>query len=48
MQSDFEPLAIKFMTKESLIKLLQSGTRVLAEIGNATIIAIIHNVCSSR
>lgn len=34
MQDDFENLANKFISKESLIKLLHSGTKVLAEIGN--------------
>ena len=37
MGNDFETLALKFITKDSLIKLLHSGTKVLAEIGFATI-----------
>jgi phage shock protein PspC (stress-responsive transcriptional regulator) len=45
MRNDFEGLANKFLTKESLIKLLHCGTKVLAEIGFVTIIAIIENVC---
>ena len=34
MQEDFETLANKFISKDSLLKLLHSGTKVLAEIGN--------------
>lgn len=35
---------MKFVAKESLLKLLQSGTKVLAEIGNQTILSILYNV----
>jgi hypothetical protein len=48
MQNDFESLATKLIHKESLLKLLQSGTKVLAEIGNATIVAILNNVCCPK
>jgi len=33
------------MTKDSLIKLVHSGTKVLAEIGNQTISTILNYVC---
>jgi hypothetical protein len=48
MGDDFEPLAMKFMSKESLIKLLHCGTRVLAEIGHQTILAILNSTCAPK
>jgi hypothetical protein len=48
MGNDFENLGNKFITKDSLLKLLHSGTKVLAEIGFSTITIIIENVCIPR
>jgi len=49
MQNDFEQVAYKFLQKgESLIKLLHSGTKVLAEIANQTISTILTNVFAPK
>ncbi|CDW90677.1 clip-associating protein [Stylonychia lemnae] len=45
LQDDFEGIANKLITKDSLIKLVHCGTKVLAEIGNQTIISILNYVC---
>lgn len=48
MQNDFEQLSLKYVSKDSLLKLLHSGSKVLAEIGHSTILAILHNVCAPK
>jgi hypothetical protein len=48
MQDDFELLANKFISKDSLLKLLHNGNKVLAEIANQTIVAILNNVCAPK
>ena len=45
MGEDFESLSLKFLSKDSLIKLLHSGTKMLAENGHQTILGVLHNVC---
>ena len=44
MGSYFETLALKFVDKASLIKLMNNGNKLLAEIGSQTIEAIINNL----
>lgn len=39
---------MKFATKDSLIKLLHCGQKVLAEIANQSFIAILMNVCAPK
>ena len=49
LQNDFEQIAYKFIQKgESLIKLIHNGTKMLAEVGNQTIIHIITNVYAPK
>ena len=48
MQNDFEVLSNKFIHKDSLVKLLNSGAKILAEIGYTTILSIINNVCNPK
>eukprot|EP00347_Sterkiella_histriomuscorum_P005558 403356151 len=48
MQNDFEPFVNKFISKDSLIKLLHNGTKVLAEVGNQTITALIYNTVAPK
>ena len=48
MGNDFESSAFKLIGKDSLGKLMQNGTKILAEIGASTLIAIIKNVCSVK
>mmetsp|Transcript_43444 Transcript_43444/g.41904 ORF Transcript_43444/g.41904 Transcript_43444/m.41904 type:complete len:90 (+) Transcript_43444:393-662(+) len=39
---------VKLISKDSLLKLLHSGTKVLAEIGFQTISFLLANVCSPK
>ena len=48
MGDDFEQAAFKLMSKEGLIKVIHSGTKILAEIGFNAIIGIMNNVCSAK
>jgi hypothetical protein len=48
MGDDFESSAFKLVGKESLGRLMQNGTKILAEIGAQTMVAIIQNVCSVK
>lgn len=49
MQNDFEQISYKFIQKgESLLKLLNNGSKILAEIGNQTIVSIITNVYAPK
>lgn len=48
MKQDFEPLAIKFISKNSLYKVLNSAKHILAEHSHICIIAILNNVVSSK
>jgi hypothetical protein len=45
---DFEQLAYKFISKDSLFKLLHNGNKVLAEVANTTIVNILNSVCLSK
>ena len=36
------------MQKEGLIKLMHSGTRILAEVGLTAVVGILNNVCSAK
>ena len=48
MGDDFEQAAYKLMSKEGLVKVMHSGTKILAEIGFNAIIGIMNNVCSTK
>ena len=48
MGDDFEQAAWKLMQKEGLIKLMHSGTKILAEVGLNAIVGILNNVCSAK
>ena len=48
MGDDFELVAFKLMQKEGLIKLLHSGTKILADVAFNAIVGIINNVCSTK
>jgi hypothetical protein len=48
MGIEFEPMAVKLVGKETLGKLMHSGTRILAEIGASALVSIIVNVQSTK
>ena len=48
MGDDFESAAYKLMQKEGLIKLMHSGTKILAEVALNSVIGILNNVCSAK
>jgi hypothetical protein len=48
LQDDFENLALKFISANSLIKLVQNGNKIISEQGHLCIIAILYNVVSQK
>lgn len=48
LKQEFEPLAPKFISKNSLYKLLNSAKHILAEHSHVCIIAILNNVVSPK
>jgi len=48
MGDDYENNAHTLCGKESLSKLLKNGNKMLAEFGNNTVIAFLHNISSNR
>jgi len=44
MTIDFESAGFKLVGKETLSKLMHSGTKILAEIGASALIAVVLNV----
>ena len=48
IQDDFESLALKFISQNSLIKLVQNGNKIISEQGHLCIMAILYNVVSSK
>ena len=45
---DFESAAFRFMTKDAIVKLMNAGKHILAEIGTNTVIGILRNICSVK
>lgn len=45
---DFESAAFRFMTKDAIVKLMNAGKHILAEIGTNTVIGILRNICSTK
>jgi hypothetical protein len=43
--NDFEYLALKLITKESLIKVLHNGNKTLSDVAHQAILCILNNVC---
>ena len=43
--NDFEFLALKLITKDTLIKVLHNGNKTLADVGHQAILGILNNVC---
>jgi hypothetical protein len=48
LQQDFEPLAPKFISKNSLYKLLNCANKIMAEHSHICIIAILNNVVAPK
>jgi len=48
MAFEFESIGFKLLGKDSLIKLLHNGNKMLAEIGHSSVICMLHNIVSSR
>jgi hypothetical protein len=48
MQDDFESLALKFVSQNSLIKLVSNANKIISEQGHLSIVAILFNVVSSK
>ena len=47
-QDDFIPIAEKFMTKESLLKLINCATKLMADAGHKCVISLLENSQSSK
>lgn len=43
--NDFETLALKLVTKDSLLKVLHSGNKTLADHAHQSILGILNHVC---
>lgn len=48
MREEFEPIAVKFLSRESLLQLINCANKVLAENAHGCIMEIIHNVHSDK
>ena len=45
---DFESAAYRLLANNALMRLMQAGKHILAEIGTSTVLGILHNVCSAK
>jgi hypothetical protein len=48
LQDEFEALSMKFISTNSLIRLVQNANKLISEHGHICILAILYNVVSSR
>ena len=48
LQDDFESLALKFISSNSLIKLVQNANKIISEQGHLCVLAILYNVVSAK